>query len=513
MAIKKRTNKSVKSGNSETYNALRLKWELIEVPRSILDEKDQRTALSVGRDAIRVDGSVTVTGVEEGVYETDQILVLDGDRIKKRTASQISDELGDVQSIVYVTDDLSSITDSGGTADFFILGGNGVTTTTETKTVRISGVNATTSLKGVVELATTAETTTGTDTARAVTPDGLKDGYEGSTNVDTLGEVTTGSWEADEIANDYIADLPTSKITSGTMADARIYSSNVKKHQGDITGTWALNSGSITSGFGSIDNGSSTIGGGIITGTTLRSTGTILSTSPTLTTSGSDDYSISSTQTLNQGLPAVGVQTYRQIKTNLTDTASGGWDAVYLIDQQVGGTSKFKVDKSGNATFAGTVTSDNGVSGRFQVMGQYEVYGRYSSVNTWYVGNQSFGTSITEGDWGGGFKMNYAQFTAVSDVKLLGWKFIGSFSSTVDWEMEVWHTETDSDGNSDPSAANKVGSTQSVSPTATRLYTLGETGLTYDIPAGDQLYVLTRYTSGSGTKNSYGTVGFEFNNA
>ena len=83
MAIKKRTNKSVKSGKSETYNALRLKGELIEDPRSILDEKDQRTALSVGRDAIRVDGSVTVTGVEEGVYETDQILVLDGDRIKK----------------------------------------------------------------------------------------------------------------------------------------------------------------------------------------------------------------------------------------------------------------------------------------------------------------------------------------------------------------------------------------------------------------------------------------------
>ena len=59
----------------------------------------------------------------------------------------------------------------------------------------------------IVELATTAETTTGTDTTRAVTPDGLKDGYQGSSNV-----VTTG----------------------------------------------ALNSGSITSGFGNIDIGSST---------------------------------------------------------------------------------------------------------------------------------------------------------------------------------------------------------------------------------------------------------------
>ena len=38
----------------------------------------------------------------------------------------------------------------------------------------ISGEDASTSNKGIVELATTAETTTGTDTARAVTPDGLK---------------------------------------------------------------------------------------------------------------------------------------------------------------------------------------------------------------------------------------------------------------------------------------------------------------------------------------------------
>ena len=369
---------------------------------------------------------------------------------------------------------------------------------------------ASTTTSGIVELATTAETTTGTDTARAVTPDGLKDGFEGSSNIETLGTVGTGEWEGTAIANDYIAALPTSKITSGTMADARIAASNVTQHEGSIDAVGTLDGGAISSGFGNIDNGSSTLDTGALTSASATVTGA------TLTASSANDNLISATHTLNAGSGennAMMAEEYSMIKTNLTTTDAAGWDNVYLINQEVGGTSKFKVDNSGNATFAGTVTSSNGVSGRFQVMGQYEVYGRYSSVNTWYVGNQSFGTGITEGDWGGGFKMNYAQFTAVSDVKLLGWKFIGSFSSTVDWEMEVWHTETDSDGNSDPSAANKVGSTQSVSPTATRLYTLGETGLTYDIPAGDQLYVLTRYTSGSGTKNSYGTVGFEFNNA
>ena len=368
----------------------------------------------------------------------------------------------DITGVTLTADDANIASDTEGSADFTIAGGEGIDTSVSGTTVTIAGEAASTTNRGVLELATTAETTTGTDAFRAVTPDGLKDGYQGSSNV-----VTTG----------------------------------------------ALDSGSITSGFGAIDNGSSNITttGTVASGPSTSTSNTI--TGATLTASGSDDYSLKSTQTLNQGMVAGGTQEYRQISTELTETDADGWDNVYLIEQKVDGQSRFKVDSAGNATFKGTVTSDNGVSGRFQVMGQYEVYGRYSSVNTWYVGNQSFGTGITEGDWGGGFKMNYAQFTAVSDVKLLGWKFIGSFSSTVDWEMEVWHTETDSDGNSDPTEATKVGSTQSVSPTATRIYTLGETGLTYDIPAGDQLYVLVRYTSGSGTKNSYGTVGFEFNNA
>ncbi len=57
---------------------------------------------------------------------------------------------------------------------------------------------------GIVELATTAETTTGTDGTRAVTPDGLKDGYQGSTNVTTLGTITTGTWQGTAIASAYL---------------------------------------------------------------------------------------------------------------------------------------------------------------------------------------------------------------------------------------------------------------------------------------------------------------------
>jgi len=53
--------------------------------------------------------------------------------------------------------------------------------------------------QGVVELATIAETNTGTDATRAVTPDGL-DGWTGSAQVVTLGTITTGTWTGTTIA-------------------------------------------------------------------------------------------------------------------------------------------------------------------------------------------------------------------------------------------------------------------------------------------------------------------------
>jgi hypothetical protein len=65
--------------------------------------------------------------------------------------------------------------------------------------------DASVTVKGIVELATTAETTTGTDTTRAVTPDGLKDGYQGSGNVTTLGTIGTGVWQGTAIADGYLS--------------------------------------------------------------------------------------------------------------------------------------------------------------------------------------------------------------------------------------------------------------------------------------------------------------------
>ena len=60
------------------------------------------------------------------------------------------------------------------------------------------------------------------------------------TQITAIGTIATGEWQGTAIANDYVANLPTSKVTSGTFADARIASSNVTQHQGDITSLGTL---------------------------------------------------------------------------------------------------------------------------------------------------------------------------------------------------------------------------------------------------------------------------------
>ena len=80
----------------------------------------------------------------------------------------------------------------------------------------VSDASATT--KGKVELATTAEVTAGTDTTRAVTPNSLTNGYQGSSNIDTLGTITTGVWQGTAISTTYIQN--TSGTNTGDEPDA-----------------------------------------------------------------------------------------------------------------------------------------------------------------------------------------------------------------------------------------------------------------------------------------------------
>lgn len=79
--------------------------------------------------------------------------------------------------------------------------GNAITITGDsgTDTVTIAAVAATTTVDGVVELATDAETNTGTDTTRAITPSNIT-AWTGSVNLATLGTITAGTWAATDVA-------------------------------------------------------------------------------------------------------------------------------------------------------------------------------------------------------------------------------------------------------------------------------------------------------------------------
>tara|TARA_R110002020_G_scaffold455030_1_gene671028 strand:- start:1385 stop:2431 length:1047 start_codon:yes stop_codon:yes gene_type:complete len=162
--------------------------------------------------------------------DTDKFLVAKSDgEVGFRTGAEVLSDIGsgDITSVSFTGDSGSQVDNASGAVEFAIEGGDGISTTMGTNKVTISGSDASASAAGIVELATTAETTTGTATTLAVTPDGLKDGYEGSTNVDTLGTISTGTWQGTSIATTYTAAKVTS-IVAGEGVD-------VSGATGDVT--------------------------------------------------------------------------------------------------------------------------------------------------------------------------------------------------------------------------------------------------------------------------------------
>ena len=126
------------------------------------------------------DGTAAIDGSQ------DELVYLDNSSQKRKLISEINlgqfnndqswtANAGTITSVRLTADDSLTITDATGSADFGIKG-NGSTVTTEVDgtDIVINVGNASASAKGIVELATTGEADTGTDTARAVTPAGLR---------------------------------------------------------------------------------------------------------------------------------------------------------------------------------------------------------------------------------------------------------------------------------------------------------------------------------------------------
>ena len=97
--------------------------------------------------------------------DTNQVLVSDSGVVKKVDASDILD-------LINIATESGSASPAAGELTF--TAGEGINTSGSGSTVTIAAEEATETNKGVVELATTAEAETGTDTTRAVTPAGVE---------------------------------------------------------------------------------------------------------------------------------------------------------------------------------------------------------------------------------------------------------------------------------------------------------------------------------------------------
>ena len=106
--------------------------------------------------------------------------------------------------------------------------------------------------------------------------------YKGDSALVTVGTITAGTWNGTAIAN---ANLANSSVSyggislslGGTDATPAFNLCDATAYKGDsaLVTSGALNSGSITSGFGNIDNGSSTLDTGAATVTTLTASGDV----------------------------------------------------------------------------------------------------------------------------------------------------------------------------------------------------------------------------------------------
>tara|TARA_Y100000310_G_C20649146_1_gene798380 strand:+ start:445 stop:1938 length:1494 start_codon:yes stop_codon:yes gene_type:complete len=134
---------------------------------------------------------------------------------------------------------------------------------------------------------------------------------------------------------------------------------------------------------------------------------------------------------------------------------------------------------------------------------------RMGLINNWYMYNQGFGTTIAAIDWAT-FKFNTALYTSNTEVTLKAWSTVFEFSSSTDYEIELWDLTIPDDGAVGALTAAKVGDTQTVSATQWCIYTIGQDDLDYTLAAKHQLYLLKRYTSGSGNKYTYESTSLEF---
>jgi len=230
-----------------------------------------------------------------------------------------------------------TLQDSAGTVAFTsdITGTNSGTNTGDELAASLTVV-------GVVELATVAETNTGTDATRAVTPDGLNDWTGGAGAITKLGTIATGVWQGTAINQTYLTgqsgtntgDQTTIVGITGTKAqfDTAVTDGNIM-YIGDAPTSHNHAWGDITSG----------------TPTTLSGYG-ISDTKANFNTACSDgsfifvgDAPTAHTHALSAGATDV---TATAAEVNLLDL--GGLTAGYVLSADTASTASWKAQTGGS---------------------------------------------------------------------------------------------------------------------------------------------------------------------
>ena len=133
-------------------------------------------------------------------------------------------------------------------------------TTSSTGTFNLVNTNATTVNIGgaasVISIGNATSTTTVRDDLTVTGVIIVSDTTAASSTITGAVKIAGGLGVAGAVhASSFTGSIAGSNIDSGTVPNARIAVGAVTQHQASITGTGALNSGSITSGFGAIDIG------------------------------------------------------------------------------------------------------------------------------------------------------------------------------------------------------------------------------------------------------------------
>lgn len=169
------------------------------------------TTLTWGSALLTVGGGLTTTLdliVSGGDITLGTSLIFSGgdttslnliDAIDATTETTIESAIDTLANLVSIQSLTVTLADAGADAIWgWDDGASAYENLTQAEVLAIIG-SATLTAEGVIEIATGAETNTGTDATRAVSPDGLDD-WTGSGQITTLGTIATGVWEGTTVA-------------------------------------------------------------------------------------------------------------------------------------------------------------------------------------------------------------------------------------------------------------------------------------------------------------------------